>query len=65
MNMGAYSYIAPRLCSAMKSLGRRTIDDIKYVGRPPSASPATGFYEVHLKEQRELVHKAVQPEPID
>ncbi|ONI24223.1 hypothetical protein PRUPE_2G230400 [Prunus persica] len=65
MNMGAYSYIAPRLCSAMKSLGRGTIEDIKYVGRAPSAATATGFYQVHVKEQNEIVHKAVQPEPIE
>lgn len=65
MNMGGYSYIAPRLCTAMKSLSRGTIDDIKYIGRAPSAATATGFYQVHLKEQAEIVHKAMQPEPID
>ncbi|KAH9603415.1 hypothetical protein KSS87_022982 [Heliosperma pusillum] len=64
MNMGAYSYIAPRLCTAMKSVGRGNIDDIKYVGRPPSAATATGFLQVHGKEQTELVHKALQPQPI-
>lgn len=65
MNMGAYSYIAPRLCTAMKALGRGTMDDIKYVGRAPSAATATGFFQVHLKEQTELLHKAVQSAPID
>ncbi|CAL2242696.1 unnamed protein product [Prunus armeniaca] len=65
MNMGAYSYIAPRLCAAMKSLSRGTIDDIKYVGRAPSASTATGFPQVHEKEQSEILHNAVQPEPIE
>ncbi|KAL9238197.1 hypothetical protein vseg_012658 [Gypsophila vaccaria] len=64
MNMGAYSYIAPRLYTAMKSLGRGNFDDIKYVGRPPSAATATGFLQVHGKEQTGLVHKALQPEPI-
>lgn len=64
MNMGAFYYIAPRLYTAMKELNRGTIDDIKYVGRAPSASTATGFYSVHVKEQTELVQKAVQPEPI-
>ena len=65
MNMGAYNYIAPRLSTAMKALGRGSIDDIKYVGRAPSAATATGFYQVHVKEQTELIHKAVQPEPIN
>lgn len=62
--MGAYSYIAPRLATAMKALDRGTIDDIKYVGRAPSAATATGFYTVHGREQSELVQKALQPEPV-
>ncbi|CAM8936940.1 unnamed protein product [Rhodiola kirilowii] len=65
MNMGAYTYIAPRLCTAMKALDRGTMDDIKYIGRAPSAATATGFYTVHVREQTELVHKALQPEPIN
>ncbi|XP_071724155.1 uncharacterized protein [Rutidosis leptorrhynchoides] len=64
LNMGAFSYIAPRLATAMKELGRGTIEDIKYVGRAPSAATATGFYSVHVKEQSEIVQKALQPEPI-
>ncbi|PKI62089.1 hypothetical protein CRG98_017462 [Punica granatum] len=65
MNMGAYSYIAPRLSTAMRDLGRGTFEDIKYVGRAPSAATATGFYQVHVKEQTELVQKAVQANPIN
>ncbi|KAG2723700.1 hypothetical protein I3843_02G159500 [Carya illinoinensis] len=65
MNMGAYSYIAPRLCTAMKALGRGSMEDIKYVGRAPSAATATGFYQVHVKEQTELVQKTLQQEPIN
>lgn len=65
MNMGAYSYIAPRLSTAMRTLGRGTFEDIKYAGRAPSAATATGFYQAHVKEQTELVQKALQPEPIN
>lgn len=65
MNMGAYSYILPRLFTAVKSVGRGTIEDIKYAGRAPSAASATGFFQVHVKEQTELVQKALQREPID
>ncbi|KAG9453641.1 hypothetical protein H6P81_006545 [Aristolochia fimbriata] len=65
MNMGGYTYISPRLCTAMKTLGRGSMEDIKYVGRAPSASTATGFYQVHLQEQAEIVQKAVQQEPIN
>lgn len=64
MNMGAYNYILLRLCTAMKALGRGSLEDIKYVGRAPSAATATGFYQVHVKEQTELIQKAMQPEPI-
>ena len=64
MNMGAYSYIAQRLSNAMKALGRGTMDDVKYVGRGPSAATATGFYQMHVKEQAGLLQKAMQPEPI-
>jgi 2-oxoglutarate dehydrogenase E1 component len=64
MNMGAYSYINPRLLTAMKALGRGGIEDIKYAGRAPSAATATGFYSVHVQEQTELVQKALQRDPI-
>ena len=65
MNMGAFNYIAPRLCTAMKSLQRGSMDDIKYIGRPPSAATATGFHPVHEEEQKQLRQKAIQPEPIE
>eukprot|EP00250_Pteridium_aquilinum_P034625 c7842_g1_i1 orf=180-3287(+) len=64
MNMGGYSYIAPRLATAMRSLNRGTYEDVRYVGRPPSAATATGFQTLHVKEQTELVQKAVGPEPV-
>lgn len=64
LNMGAYHYIAPRLGTTMRSLGRGTIDDVKYAGRAPSAATATGFFSVHEKEVRELIDKALQPDPI-
>uniref|UniRef100_A0A1D1YN04 2-oxoglutarate dehydrogenase, mitochondrial n=2 Tax=Anthurium amnicola TaxID=1678845 RepID=A0A1D1YN04_9ARAE len=64
MNMGAYNYISPRLCTAMKALGRGTMEDIKYVGRPPSAATSTGFLNVHQQELKDFVQKAVQKDPI-
>lgn len=64
MNMGAYSYIAPRLATAMKELDRGNFDNIKYVGRAPSAATATGFYTVHVKEQLELVENAITSDTI-
>ncbi|KAH7444890.1 hypothetical protein KP509_02G096100 [Ceratopteris richardii] len=64
MNMGAYSYITPRLATAMRSVNRGAYEDIKYAGRAPSAATATGFLAVHVKEQAELIQKALQSSPI-
>ncbi|EEF33945.1 2-oxoglutarate dehydrogenase, putative [Ricinus communis] len=63
-NIGAYSYMLPRLYTALKAIGRGSFEDIKYVGRDTSASTATGFYSIHKNEQIELVQVAMQPEPI-
>jgi 2-oxoglutarate dehydrogenase E1 component len=54
MNMGAWTFMEPRL-RAMGYLPR-------YVGRDSSASPATGSRAVHLREQKELVEAALAGE---
>lgn len=51
-NMGAWTFIAPRLQELMGF-------PFQYVGRDASASPATGSHEVHDREQEELVEAAV------
>ncbi len=35
--------------------------ELKYAGRPHSASPAVGYYTVHLEEQQRLVSEAIRP----
>jgi 2-oxoglutarate dehydrogenase E1 component len=35
--------------------------ELKYVGRPHSASPAVGYYTRHLEEQQNLVNEAIMP----
>jgi 2-oxoglutarate dehydrogenase E1 component len=50
-NMGAWSFIEPRL----RALGY----PCAYVGRDASASPATGSLHVHQHEQKELVEAAL------
>lgn len=47
-NMGAWAFVCPRL---EKLLGDKPI----YIGRPASASPATGFHRRHKEEQEHLV----------
>nr|CAD1828728.1 unnamed protein product [Ananas comosus var. bracteatus] len=65
LNMGAYHYITPRLYTVMRAIGRGSLEDIKYVGRAPSAATATGFFSVHKQEHAELLRRAMQPEPIN
>jgi 2-oxoglutarate dehydrogenase E1 component len=35
--------------------------ELKYVGRPRSASPAVGYHTVHVQEQQKLVTEAILP----
>ncbi|XP_024362659.1 uncharacterized protein [Physcomitrium patens] len=65
MNMGAFTYIAPRIATVLRELSRGKFEDIKYVGRPPAAATATGFGSVHAQEQIELVQKSMQKAPIN
>ena len=52
-NMGAWAFLAPLLEDCF---GRKP----EYVGRAPTASPATGSLTLHKKEQAEIVSLAMQ-----
>jgi len=52
-NMGAWSFIEPRL----RTMGYT----VSYIGRDASASPATGSKKIHDREQKELVAAVFQP----
>ncbi|KAK0407469.1 hypothetical protein QR680_019211 [Steinernema hermaphroditum] len=54
-NMGAWAFIQPRFNSLLSNQGRV----IKYAGRLPSASPATGNKYTHLHEQKELLAQSM------
>lgn len=51
-NMGAWSYIEPRL----RALGL----EVQYAGRPASASPACGSPSRHAAEQKKILDELVQ-----
>jgi 2-oxoglutarate dehydrogenase E1 component len=51
LNMGAWSYIAPRLRDLLPSAPR-------FAGRDASASPAVGSLGIHKMEQRRLLEEA-------
>merc|ERR1712161_117003 len=48
-NMGAYSYIAPRMMTATRELNGKELR-ARYVGRKVGAAPATGMAKVHQTE---------------
>jgi len=60
-NMGAWFFVAPRLEVVLQAVGMRQTRPY-YAGRPPSASPATGIYQQHVREQSTLVDKALTGE---
>lgn len=55
-NMGGWTFVEPRLEKLLPSCVRPI-----YVGRAPSASPATGSYAIHQQEQASLVQIALTP----
>ena len=57
-NMGAWSFVAPRIEAVLEQIGMRQTRPV-YAGRPPAASPATGLYQQHVREQTDLVETAL------
>lgn len=58
MNMGAWTFIDPRL---RQLVGSSLI--VRYEGRPPRASPAEGYMDKHLLEQSRIVRAAWEEAP--
>lgn len=56
-NMGAWTFVSPRLDDTLESIGRNI--RARYTGRPEAASPAVGYLKVHEKEQKALVEQAL------
>jgi len=52
LNSGAWTYVQPRIETALKATTQRRA---RYVGRAPAASPATGWASTHTAEQNALV----------
>ena len=55
-NMGAWTYVAPRL---RVSTGNSLI--VRYVGRPERASPAEGYLSAHKADQERIIAEVVAP----
>jgi 2-oxoglutarate dehydrogenase E1 component len=57
-NMGGWHFVDRRIDRALASIDVRSRRPV-YIGRPESASPATGSARTHLKEQADLVDRAL------
>ena len=57
-NAGAWRQLVEPLQTALKEV--KPALTLTYVGRPESASPATGFLKTHQYEQKLLVEEALQ-----
>jgi 2-oxoglutarate dehydrogenase E1 component len=57
-NMGAWTFVAPRIEATLTQLGRSPARPL-YAGRPEAASPATGLVNRHNEQQRALIHAAL------
>ena len=61
-NMGAWSYVEPRLRDLLGQINRDL--PIRYVGRPERASPAEGFSDRHAAEHARIVSTAFSSAPV-
>jgi 2-oxoglutarate dehydrogenase E1 component len=55
-NMGAWTYVAPRL-----RVSTGTVLPVRYIGRPERASPAEGYKASHDEEQARIVDEVLAP----
>ncbi|MGI9253302.1 MAG: 2-oxoglutarate dehydrogenase E1 component, partial [Thermomicrobiales bacterium] len=60
-NMGAWSYMEPRLRDLLAQIERHI--PVRYAGRPERASPAEGFADWHAAEQTRIVTEALTGAP--
>ena len=56
--MGAWTFVAPRIEAVLQGVGMAQTRPV-YAGRRPAASPATGLYQQHVKEQATLIEAAI------
>ncbi len=56
-NQGAWWYIRAHM--EVTNLSHREISKLEYIGRPPSASPATGDFQVHREQRQAIITEAL------
>ena len=60
-NMGAYGFVKRRIESVMKEINMKQ-EKLLYIGRRAAASPATGVFDRHLANQKNILRLAVEAE---
>jgi len=58
-NMGAYGFVKRRIESVMKEINMKQ-EKLLFVGRRAAASPATGVFDRHLANQKNILRLAVE-----
>jgi 2-oxoglutarate dehydrogenase complex dehydrogenase (E1) component-like enzyme len=58
-NMGAWTFVQPRFNKLLRAQHDDRCIEVGYVGRVPSASPATGSAKVHAAEQERIVNETL------
>ncbi|KAF9351899.1 2-oxoglutarate dehydrogenase E1 component [Mortierella sp. AD094] len=62
LNMGAWSHVAPRIRTSLRETSNHAEKEVRYAGRDPSASVATGNKKVHLAEEYAFLSDALTGE---
>jgi len=57
-NMGAWTFVEPRLATVLEGLGARR-QKIRYAGRAASASTATGLMKRHTQQRDQMIEEAL------
>ncbi|KAK6461694.1 alpha-ketoglutarate dehydrogenase [Scheffersomyces coipomensis] len=60
LNMGTYSFVAPRLATTLKETARHKDSEVRYAGRDPSASVAAGSKAMHIAEEEAFLKDVFQ-----
>lgn len=61
-NMGAWTFVYFRILTSLRGPKSNPTNDPRipsFVGRPPSASPATGYPEIHAEEEKAIIQSAL------
>lgn len=64
LNAGAWYFVQPRMETILRQSSKHAAKHIRYAGRAPSASVATGLKTAHIKEEEELVNQALGMAPL-